>query len=142
MRQNLQLVTVAVRDLAASRAFYSEGLGWRPTLDLEDIVFYQIGPGTLFALWPVGSLAADIGFAMTLSGGFSLSQIVADEREVDTVVETARAAGATVLKEPQQAAFGGYHAYFADPDGHPWEIAYNPGFSVAEDGTVSLVPIG
>ncbi|MCW2522923.1 MAG: glyoxalase [Frankiales bacterium] len=138
MRQNVQIITVAAKDLAVSRAFYSDGLGWTPTLDLEEIVFYQVGPGLLFALFPLLDFAADVGAAITNESGFSLGYVVATPADVDVDLERARAAGAKILKDAQDSSFGGYHGYFADPDGHRWEIAWHPGFSVAEDGTVAI----
>jgi catechol 2,3-dioxygenase-like lactoylglutathione lyase family enzyme len=142
MQQRMDLVTLGVADLARSRAFYSDGLGWMPTFELDEIVFYQVGFGTLLAVFPLAELGADAGHAATPGTPFSLAQVVDDTGAVDAAVARARTAGATVLKEPQWASFGGYHAYFADPDGHRWEVAYNPGWTVADDGTVTLVPIG
>jgi catechol 2,3-dioxygenase-like lactoylglutathione lyase family enzyme len=139
VRQQVQVITVGVTDLAVSRAFYSEGLGWKPVLDLDEIAFYQVGYGLLLALFPILDFAADIGHAIAPNdGGFSLGHIVDTPDEVDAAIERARAAGAQILKDPQDAAYGGYHGYFADPDGHRWEIAWNPGFAVASDGSVTL----
>jgi len=142
MRQNVQFITVAVKDLEVSRRFYSDGLGWRPVLDIKDVVFYQVGHGLLLSLFPLLDFAADVGAPISIDSGFSLGQVVETKPEVDDAIERAREAGAKILKEPQDAAFGGYHSYFADPDGHRWEVAWNPGFSVAEDGTVSISEIG
>ncbi|MDQ1717983.1 MAG: uncharacterized protein QOE71_3866 [Pseudonocardiales bacterium] len=141
MRQNVQFVTVAVKDLEVSRRFYSDGLGWRPVLDLDEVVFYQVGHGLLLSLFSLLDFAADVGAPISIDSGFSLGQVVETKAEVDDAIERARAAGAKILKEPQGAAFGGYHSYFADPDGHRWEVAWNPGFSVDEDGTVSISEI-
>ena|SRR5438552_19066998 len=139
VRQQVQVITVGVTELEVSRAFYSEGLGWKPVLDLEEIVFYQVGHGLLFALFPILDFAADIGHAIAPNdGGFSLGHIVDTPEAVDAAIERARAAGAQILKDPQDAAYGGYHGYFADPDGHRWEIAWNPGFAVTSDGSVTL----
>ncbi len=139
MKQDIRVVTVGVADLDRSRSFYSEGLGWIPVLDLEEIVFYQAGFGLLFAIWPVEDLAADVGVAIAPGSSFSLGHNVDSPEEVDQVIERARAAGATILKEPKDAPlFGGYHAYFADPDGHLWDIVYNPNLSVSADGAVIL----
>jgi catechol 2,3-dioxygenase-like lactoylglutathione lyase family enzyme len=134
-------MTLGVADLEASRAFYSGGLGWTPVLDLAEIVFYQVGHGLLLALFPLAELGADAGQPATPGTPMSLAQIVASPDAVAEAVDRARAAGAAVLKEPQWASFGGYHAYLADPDGHRWEIAYNPGWSVSDDGTVTIRPI-
>jgi catechol 2,3-dioxygenase-like lactoylglutathione lyase family enzyme len=138
MRQSVQVITVAAKDLQASRAFYTDGLGWRPTLDLPEIVFYQVGHGLLFALLPLLEFAADVGAPITSESGFSLGYVVDTPADVDFEIEHARAAGAEILKEPQDASFGGYHGYFADLDGHRWEVAWNPAFAVAADGTVAI----
>ncbi|UQX88892.1 VOC family protein [Jatrophihabitans telluris] len=141
MRQSLQLITLAVSDVDASRGFYSDGLGWTPVLDLPEVVFYQVGHGLLLSLFRREDFSDDVGAPAEAGSGFSLAQVVDSTGTVDAIAAAARAAGAEILKPPQQASFGGYHTYFADPDGHRWEIAYNPGFSVAEDGTVSLSEI-
>ncbi|MCU1453461.1 MAG: glyoxalase [Acidimicrobiales bacterium] len=144
MQPHLSLVTLGVRDLPTARRFYVEGLGWEPFLDLDEIVFIQIGHGLLFGLFPATGLDADVDPALAPSGPasaapFALAHNVDSEAEVDAAVARAAAAGATVLKRPQHADFGGYHAYVADPDGFRWEIAHNPGFAVDPDGTVRLV---
>lgn len=141
MNQQVNLVTLGVQDVQVSRRFYSQGLGWTPLLDLDGIVFYQIGKGLALALFPLADLGADTGHAATAGTSFTLAQNVDSPAAVDTVMASARAAGATVLKEPQRAAFGGYHGYFADPDGHRWEVCHNPGWSVADDGTVTLAAV-
>lgn len=139
MKQDIRVVTLGVEDLARSRAFYSEGLGWTPLSDLDEIVFYQAGFGLVLALWPLRDLAADVGSPLVRGGSFSLGHNVDSPREVDEVVERARRAGATILKEPQPAPlFGGRQGYFADPDGYVWDVVYNPGLTVAEDGTVTI----
>ena len=137
VKQSIRLVTLGVADVGRSRAFYSDGLGWAPLMDLEDIVFYQAGFGLGFAIWRLDSLAEDVGAAVAPGSAFSLGHNVGSRREVDAVIERARSAGAAVLKEPQDAPlFGGYQAYFADPDGYLWDVVYNPGLSVAADGTL------
>ncbi|MEU6535794.1 VOC family protein [Streptomyces sp. NPDC047000] len=141
MDQQLNLVTLGVGDLAVSRRFYGDGLGWTALLDVDGIVFYQIGKGLVLGLFPLADLGADTGHPATAGTPFTLAQNLDSPAEVDAVVEQARTAGATVLKEPQRAVFGGYHGYFADPDGHRWEICHNPGWSVADDGTVTLTPV-
>lgn len=141
MNQQLNLVTLGVEDLKVSRRFYSHGLGWTPLLDMKEIVFYQIGSGLALALFPLADLGTDTGHPATVGTPFTLAQNLDSPAEVDKAVQRARAAGATVLKEPQRAAFGGYHGYFADPDGHRWEVCHNPGWSVAADGTVTLTAV-
>lgn len=137
MKQSIRVVTIGAGDLGRSRRFYSEGLGWSPLVDLDEIVFYQAGFGLVLAVWRLEDLSADVGHPVAPGSAFSLGHNVESRAEVDEVVERARAAGATILKEPQDAPlFGGYQAYFADPDGHLWDVVYNPGLRVEEDGTV------
>jgi hypothetical protein len=141
MDQAVSIITLGVADLAASRAFYSEGLGWTPLLDIPEIVFYQVAPGVAVGLFPLDELGEDAGHEATAGSSFTVAQNLASDDEVRAAVERFRRAGGTVLKEPQLAAVGFLHAYVADPDGHRWEIAHNPGWSVADDGTVRLGPI-
>lgn len=136
------IVTLGVADLAASRRFYSDGLGWDPVLDLDGVVFYPVGHGLLLSLFPLDALGADAGVPATPGTPFSLGWLVGSPGEVAAVLRRAEAAGAEVLKEAQPAFWGGHHGYFADPDGHRWEVAWNPGFSVADDGTPVLSEIG
>lgn len=141
MNQQLSLVTLGVEDLKVSRRFYSHGLGWTPVLDLDEIVFYQIGKGLALALFALADLGADIGHPASAGTPFALAQNLDSPGQVDEAMQRARAAGARVLKEPQRAAFGGYHGYFSDLDGHRWEVCHNPGWSVADDGTVTLTAV-
>lgn len=166
MRQRIDFVTIGVRDLAASRRFYVEGLGWEPTMDLPgEVVFLQVGHGLLLGLWPVEDMEADISGAGGPGGGdpgaqapgaagpsggaggpgsgvpFTLAHNVDSDQAVAETLEAAAAAGATILKPAQRAEFGGLHGYFADPDGVRWEVAHNPDWNVADDGHVTIVPI-
>lgn len=141
--QRVSLITLGVADLAVSRAFYVDGLGWDPTLDLDEIVFIQVGHGLLIGLFPRDALAADAGQPVPPVGAapLSLACNVDSEDEVDAFLALAERAGATILKSGQHASFGGYHGYFADPDGFWWEIAYNPGLVSAADGTMVFSPV-
>jgi catechol 2,3-dioxygenase-like lactoylglutathione lyase family enzyme len=137
MKQRLSLITLGVADVAASRAFY-ERLGWTVGLDVEETVFFQVGNSVL-TLWGRDKLAEDSG--MTDPGGWggvTLAHNVASIDEVDRVIEQARAAGATISREPAETFYGGYSGVFVDPDGHPWEVAYNPGFALGSDGSLTL----
>jgi catechol 2,3-dioxygenase-like lactoylglutathione lyase family enzyme len=139
MEQRLSLVTLGVADLERARRFYEEGLGWKRGNDHAEVVFFQTG-GMILALWPRHLLAEDAGLADEGRGfgGIALAYNARSREEVDAVMAEAAAAGASVLKPAQDTPWGGYAGYFADPDGHPWEVAWNPGWTLREDGSVSL----
>lgn len=140
MEQRVSLITLGVADVAAAAAFY-ERLGWRPALDVEETVFFQAGPLAV-VLWSRDKLAADSGVADPGGwGGVTLAHNLRSKAEVDALVERARAAGATITREPARTFYGGYAGVFLDPDGHPWEIAHNPGMPLADDGSF-VVPTG
>ena len=142
MDQRISLITLGVTDLARSRAFY-ERLGWRGQ-EMEETVFFQAG-GQAVVLWGRTKLAADGGIddrSRDGFGGMALAQNVRSRDEVDRIVAEAAAAGADVTKAPAETFYGGYAGYFRDPDGHAWEIAYNPGFTLADDGTLTLPDFG
>ncbi len=142
MDQRLQLITLGVRDVAASKRFYVDGLGWSPLLELDDVLFFQVGPALVLSLFGADSLATDAGLpdpaasAAALPGRITLGRNFPTEDEVDAAIAKAGAAGGTILKAPVKAFWGGYHGFVADPDGFAWEIAYNPGLVFAADGTV------
>jgi catechol 2,3-dioxygenase-like lactoylglutathione lyase family enzyme len=138
MEQRLSLITLGVADLERSRSFY-EALGWTTGAEPgDDIVFFQAG-GMIVALWDRAKLAADSGVEKGSSwGGVTLAHLVASPAAVDAVIEEARAAGAHVAREPDETFWGGYYGVMVDPDGHPWEIAHNPRWTLGEDGSVSL----
>jgi uncharacterized protein len=139
MEQRVSLITLGVTDHAASRRFY-ERLGWQATLEIEETVFFQTGC-MVVVLWSRSKLAADSGVADRGGwGGVALSHNVRSEAEVDRVIDTARAAGATIPRAPSRTPWGGYTSVFVDPDGHPWEVAYNPGFELRDDGSLVLAP--
>jgi uncharacterized protein len=136
--QRLSLITLGVRDLARARAFY-EGLGWTTGAAPEDdVVFFQAG-GMIVALWDRGKLATDSGVTDGGGwGGITLAYNTRSPEDVDAVIEEARAAGAAIPREPGETFWGGYSGMFVDPDGHPWEVAHNPRWTVDDDGSVSL----
>jgi catechol 2,3-dioxygenase-like lactoylglutathione lyase family enzyme len=138
MEQRLSLVTLGVTDLTRARAFY-EALGWHTRAKPDDdVVFFQAG-GMIFALWDRAKLAADSGVEDSGGwGGITLAHNVRSPGEVDEVIEGARAAGATIAREPADTFWGGYSGLFIDPDGYPWEVAHNPRWTIAEDGSVIL----
>ena len=141
MRQRLSMVTLGVRDIARARRFYEQGLGWHRDSGQDDIAMYQSG-GMVVALYEWPKLAEDAGVSAEGNGfrGATMAYNARSKDEVKSVLEEARAAGATVLVEPRDTFWGGYDAYFADPDGHLWEVAWNPFWSVAENGDISLTP--
>ena len=138
MEQRLSLVTLGVNDLSRARAFY-EALGWTTGAGPDDdVVFFQTG-GMIVALWSRASLAEDSGVEDGGGwGGITLAYNTRSTEEVDAVIEEARGAGARIVREPAATFWGGYSGVFVDPDGHPWEVAHNPHWTVGEDGSVSL----
>ena len=134
----MSLITLGVADIPRARAFY-EALGWQGQ-EVDETVFFQCG-GMAIVLWGREKLAADAGLEGAAPGPFpgaALAQNVRSPQEVDDVLAAAAAAGATVTKAPAPTFYGGYAGYFRDPDGHLWEIAYNPGFTLGEDGSLTL----
>jgi len=138
MDQRLSLLTLGVSDLARSRAFY-EALGWTTgAAPGDDVVFFQTGC-MVVALWSRASLAEDSGVEDSGGwGGIALAYNTRSPDEVDAVIEEARAAGGAITREPGETFWGGYSAMFCDPDGHPWEVAHNPRWTIADDGAVTI----
>ena len=138
MRQRLSLITLGVRDLARARRFY-EAVGWTTgAAPGDDVAFFQAGDMVL-ALWDRGRLAVDSCVEDSGGwGGVTLALNVGSPEEVDEVTAEAREAGATIGREPAETFWGGYSSVFIDPDGHPWEIAHNPHWTLTPDGGVRL----
>jgi uncharacterized protein len=148
MRQRVSLITLGVRDLARARRFY-EALGWETGAEPgDDIVFFQAGD-MIVALWDRAELAEDSRVEDAAPAAASPpprcsarrrtpALCVASPAEVDAVTEQARAAGATIGREPAQTFWGGYSAIFVDPEGHPWEVAHNPRWALTPEGGVRL----
>ena len=138
MEQRVSLITLGVRDLARARAFY-EALGWKTgAAAADDVVFFQAA-GAIVALWGRGELAEDSGVEDGGGwGGITLAYNTRSPEEVDAVIEEARAAGARIAREGAATFWGGYSGLFVDPDGHPWEVAHNPHWTVGDDGSVRL----
>jgi len=139
MEQRLSLITLGVADLKRARHFYEEGLGWTRGNRQDDVAFYQAG-GMVVALWARGDLAADAKLDEKGSGfrGMALAYNARSRGEVDAVMAEAARAGATIPKAAGQTPWGGYAGYFADPDGHLWEVAHNPFWTIEADGSVTL----
>jgi len=142
MKQRVNLITLGVADLSRARRFY-EALGWTTGAGPEDdVVFFQAGE-MVVALWDRGRLAEDSCVRDSPGwGGVTLAVNFGSREEVDEVIEQARGAGARIGREPAETFWGGYSGVFVDPDGHPWEVAHNPRWTVTDDGGVSLAPPG
>jgi predicted lactoylglutathione lyase len=138
MEQRVSLVTLGVRDLGRARAFY-EALGWRTNAAPDDdVVFFQAG-GMIVALWGRAELAEDSGVEDSGGwGGIALAHNVRLPAEVDAVLAEAESAGATVTRPGAETFWGGYSGAFTDPDGHAWDVAHNPHWTLADDGSVAL----
>ena len=138
MEQRVSLVTLGVTDLARARAFY-EAMGWTSgAAPADDVVFFQAG-GMIVALWGRDQLAEDS--CVTDGGGWGGITVAYNARspeEVDEVLAQAEAAGGTVPRRGAETFWGGYSGIFIDPDGHPWEVAHNPHWTIADDGSVHL----
>jgi predicted lactoylglutathione lyase len=139
MEQRISVVTLGVKDLESARRFYAEGLGWKPAYEDKVIVFFQAG-GMVFALFLRDELAADFQADPATFGraAIALGYNARTKSEVDPLLTRAAAAGATILKPAQEASWGGYSGYFADPDGFAWEVVWNPAWRLAHDGSVEF----
>ncbi|MCJ8140582.1 VOC family protein [Falsirhodobacter halotolerans] len=136
--KRVTLITLGVADLVAAKAFYAR-LGWTPKQEAEGVAFFQLN-GMALALFGRDDLATDQGRAgVTLgTGAITLAQNFATVAEVDAAFDAALSAGATPLKRPVTADWGGYSGYWADPDGHVWEVAMNPFWPLDDDGGLTL----
>ena len=138
MEQRLSLITLGVRDLDRARAFYG-ALGWTAVPDDNDDVFFFQAGGVVVALWDRAKLAEDSAVDDGGGwGGVTLAYNVREAVDVDVVIEEARRAGARIGREPGATFWGGYSAVFVDPEGHPWEVAHNRGWTIRDDGSVQL----
>ena len=140
MEQRISLITLGVADLQRAVAFYEGVVGWNAEASPPGVIFFDLN-GIVFALWPHDELAKDMGLMIDhvpAYRGYSLAHNVRSELEVDEIFARLKSHGATILKEPQKAFWGGYSGYFSDPDGHTWEIAYNPFWTILKDGRVSM----
>jgi hypothetical protein len=141
MEQRLSLITLGMADVGRAREFY-EALGWRMDGGVDDdtdgVAFFQAGC-MIVALWGREKLAADSGVSDSGGwGGVTLAYNVSSPEEVDAVIDEARAAGARIPREGAETVWGGYSGVFVDPDGHPWEVAHNPHWTVHDDGATTL----
>jgi hypothetical protein len=130
MDPHLSVVTLVVRDLAKSRAFYIDGLGWPVEVESPDeVVMVRVGDKVVLSLWQEAAAVGELGPIGRAEGApaFTLAHNVATTADVDRVLGEARSAGATVVAQGALRDWGGYSGYFVDPDGFRWEIAHNPG---------------
>ncbi|MDJ0360417.1 VOC family protein [Rhodococcus sp. H29-C3] len=144
MDQRIHFLTLATPDLDAARMFYRDGLGWTPLLDVPgDIIFFQTAPGLVLGLFDAQKFVEDMGQSggPASVSGLTLSHNVDSSEAVDAVVAASLKAGATLIKSPRRADFGGYHGHFADPNGLIWEICHNPGWSIDDNGNVRLTEV-
>jgi catechol 2,3-dioxygenase-like lactoylglutathione lyase family enzyme len=138
MEQRLSLVTLGVADLDRSLKFYA-ALGWKRGNDNPGVAFFQLN-GMILALWSRTALAEDAGLPPNERGfgGITLAYNARSKEDADAVLAEAEHAGARILKAAKDTFWGGYSGYFADPDGHPWEVAWNPGWTLDKKGNVKL----
>ncbi len=130
MDQRVSFITLAVTDLDVTRRFYVDGLGWEPEVDVPgEVLMFRVAEKVVLSLWVETGFTAEVGHAPARGGTppVTLSHNLATTQGVDTVLEQARAAGASHVGEASERDWGGYSGYFADPDGFRWEVAYNPG---------------
>ncbi|MBL6928581.1 MAG: VOC family protein [Rhodospirillales bacterium] len=142
MEQRISLITLGVESIARASVFYTR-LGWQPSpLSNDNVTFFQAG-GSIFGLYGQAALTADAGLAPEtapegISARSSLAYNARTREEVDAVLKEAKDAGAEIVKPAEDTFWGGYSGYFADPDGHLWEVAWNPHFPIDEDGSIRL----
>ena len=139
MNQTIALITLAVEDLPRALVFYRDGLGWTPKFETEHIAFFQMN-GFVFSLFRKAEFAKEAGGNIQLGGtSIALAHNVPGKDDVDAVLNEVRGIkGATILSEPVDHDWGGYSGYFRDPDGHVWEVAWNPHWTIAPDGSVTV----
>ena len=142
MQQRLSMVTLGVEDLESAVAFYENVVGWKATPSPPEIAFFDLD-GVVFSLYPHDDLAGDMeGATRGAQGvayqGFALAHNARSKQEVDEIFARLKTSGANIVKEPEEVFWGGYSGYFSDPDGHSWEVAYNPFWEIQEDGRVSM----
>jgi uncharacterized protein len=143
MEPLVSAITLGVRDIARSRRFYVDGLGWKPLAEQEgEIFFIHSAHGQILALWDVASMRGEYGDVGHAAQGpaapLSLGRNVSGPEEVDRLLAEGVAAGAELVSAGRQQSWGGYSGCFADPDGFRWDIVFNPAFSVDDGGSVSL----
>ena len=138
MQQQMSIVTLGIDDVARSRRFYTEGFGWSPVFENDEIVFYQMN-GFVLGTWLRSALAEDSARPAAGSSGFALAHNVTSGDQVAPVMDRLIAAGGTLMREAKAPPHGGLNGYVADPDDHAWEIAYNPAWPISPEGFVTFM---
>jgi catechol 2,3-dioxygenase-like lactoylglutathione lyase family enzyme len=137
MEQRVTLITLGVSDLERSRRFYVDGLKWTPVMAVEgEVVFFNVGPGLVVGLFT--GLAEDAGVEREAGGLSSIALNLREKAEVDAVLAEAKRAGAVITRPARDTDWGGRSGYFADPDGHLWEIAWNPFWPIDDEGRMQI----
>ena len=138
MQQQIAIITLGIADLARSRRFYVDGFGWKPAFENDEIIFYQMN-GFVLGTFSKAALEKDMNRTGLLSpGAFSLAHNVRSQEEVDDVMQSLLAAGGTLLRAADAPPHGGFRGYVADPDDHAWEVAWNPDWTIDEQGMVTI----
>lgn len=138
MQQQISVITLGVEDLVRSRRFYAEGFGWKPVFENDEIIFYQMN-GFVLGTWLQRGLEADMQRdGLCRPGAFALAHNVSSQNEVLVVINRLTVAGGHTLREADAPPHGGYRGYVADPDDHAWEIAWNPAWTINDQGLVTF----
>jgi catechol 2,3-dioxygenase-like lactoylglutathione lyase family enzyme len=137
MQQQISVITLGIKDLARSKRFYVEGFGWTPVFENDDVVFYQMN-GLMLGTWLEGHLAADMNHAVVKSGGFSIAHNVTSREAVQKTLDHLTRFGGVIHRPADDPPHGGCRGYIADPDGHMWEIAWNPAWPISPEGYVTF----
>lgn len=137
MQQQISVITLGIADLARSRRFYTEGFGWTPVFENEEVAFYQMN-GLMLGTWLRSSLEADMRRPSSVPGAFALAHNVPAEADVQPLLDRLEASGGTILRDGDAPPHGGFRGYVADPDDHAWEIAYNPAWTIDARGLVTF----
>ncbi|MFD2265365.1 VOC family protein [Lacibacterium aquatile] len=135
MQQQISIITLGIQDLIGSKRFYVDGFGWKPVFENEEIVFYQMN-GFMFGTWYGHKLEGDMQRQNQGPGPFSLAHNVSSKDAVETAMERLLSHGGSLLRPADAPIYGGFRGYVADPDGHAWEIAWNPAWSIDALGHV------
>ncbi len=138
MQHQISVITLGVTDLARSKRFYAEGFGWTPVLDTPEIIFYQMN-GLVFGTWLKNALEADVKqTGLPVPGACAIAHNVAKAEDVQPTLERLAQFGGRITRNADAPPYGGLRGYIADPDGHLWEIAYNPAWPISPEGYVTF----